>query len=83
MQIALARPTAASAPHVLHAIVLPSLSHPLQVEFKNVADSFARDELLPFSAQWDRDHHFPVDTLRRAAELGFGGLWVSEEHGGG
>ncbi|GAB4820214.1 hypothetical protein N2152v2_007260 [Parachlorella kessleri] len=55
---------------------------PEQVEFKNVADGFARDELLPFSAQWDRDHHFPVDTLRRAAELGFGGLWVSEDHGG-
>lgn len=53
-----------------------------QVEFKNLADSFAREELLPFSAQWDREHHFPVDTLRRAAELGFGGLYVSEEHGG-
>jgi hypothetical protein len=62
-------------------MLLPPLIK-LQVEFKNVADSFVRDELLPFSAQWDREHHFPVDTLRRAAELGFAGLWVSEEHGG-
>lgn len=54
----------------------------MQVEFKEVADSFAREELLPFSSAWDQAHTLPLDTLRRAAELGFAGLFVSEEHGG-
>jgi hypothetical protein len=53
-----------------------------QAEFKRVADAFAREELLPFAAQWDAEHHFPVDTLRRAAALGFGGLYVGDDVGG-
>ena len=30
-------------------------------------------ELAPHSARWDEEHHFPVDVMRRAAELGFAG----------
>ena len=26
---------------------------------------------------------FPVDTIKRSAELGFGGLFVSPDYGGG
>lgn len=47
-----------------------------------VAQSFARDKLAPKSAEWDAKHVFPVDTLREAAELGFAGLFCSEDHGG-
>ena len=53
-----------------------------QLEFQRAAETFARDELLPFSASWDEKHHFPVETLRRAAALGFGGVCVSEGGGG-
>ena len=53
-----------------------------QLAIQEVAQSFAREELAPFSAEWDEKHHFPVDTLRRAAELGFGGIYVPEEVGG-
>lgn len=53
-----------------------------QLAIQEVAQGFARDELAPFSTAWDREHHFPVDTLRRAAELGFGGIYVSEDVGG-
>ena len=53
-----------------------------QLEFARAAETFARDELLPFSASWDEKHHFPVDTLRKAAALGFGGICVSEGAGG-
>lgn len=52
-----------------------------QSEFKAVADAFAAKELLPFAAQWDAEKHFPVKTLRNAAELGFGGILVSEDVG--
>lgn len=31
---------------------------------------------------WDRDRHFPVDVLRKAAGLGLGGVHVREQHGG-
>jgi alkylation response protein AidB-like acyl-CoA dehydrogenase len=53
-----------------------------QLEFQHVADTFAREELAPFSAQWDEKHIFPIDTLKKAAELGFAGLYVSEDVGG-
>ena len=46
-----------------------------------VADRFARTQLLPFAARWDAEKHFPVDKLRAAAELGFGGILVSDDVG--
>ena len=52
-----------------------------QHEFKTVAEDFASRELLPFSAKWDRTKHFPVDVLRSAAQLGFGGIFVGEDVG--
>lgn len=52
-----------------------------QSEFKAVADDFAARELLPFAAKWDAEKHFPVKTLRKAAELGFGGILVAEDVG--
>ncbi|MEH6675889.1 acyl-CoA dehydrogenase family protein [Phenylobacterium sp.] len=46
------------------------------------AQAFAAAELAPFSAQWDRESHFPVETLRKAAGLGFAGVYLSEDVGG-
>ncbi|MBQ0826159.1 acyl-CoA dehydrogenase family protein [Streptomyces tagetis] len=43
---------------------------------------FARDHLAPNALDWDRDKHFPVDVLRKAAGLGLGGVYVREEAGG-
>ncbi|MFX5065044.1 acyl-CoA dehydrogenase family protein, partial [Acinetobacter baumannii] len=34
------------------------------------ARAFARHELAPKAADWDRDHHFPVEVIRAAAEQG-------------
>lgn len=53
-----------------------------QQAFADVAAQFARQALAPFAAQWDKDHTFPVDTLRQAGELGFCGLYTPEEDGG-
>ncbi len=47
-----------------------------------LARDFAREELAPAADLWDRDHIFPVETLRKAAALGFAGIYVSEEVGG-
>jgi alkylation response protein AidB-like acyl-CoA dehydrogenase len=43
---------------------------------------FTAREITPHALRWDADHHFPVETLRRAAHLGLGGIHVGEEHGG-
>ena len=53
-----------------------------QQAFADVAAQFARQALAPYAAQWDKDHTFPVDTLRQAGELGFCGLYTPEDDGG-
>lgn len=47
-----------------------------------MALGFAKTEFAPFAAKWDEEKVFPVESLRRAAELGFGGVFVGEEFGG-
>ncbi|MDP2124586.1 MAG: isobutyryl-CoA dehydrogenase [Parvibaculum sp.] len=53
-----------------------------QQAFQDVARQFAADELAPFAADWDRDAYFPVETMRKAAALGFAGIYVREDVGG-
>jgi len=47
-----------------------------------LAQQFARDEILPQAPQWDREHIFPRETLIKSAELGFAGISVGEQWGG-
>ena len=47
-----------------------------------MAYKFAAEELEPHASEWDRTHHFPIDKFKEAAELGFGGIYVSEKNGG-
>ena len=53
-----------------------------QAAFAASAREFARAEMMPHAAAWDEGAIFPVDTLRRAAALGFGGIYVREDAGG-
>ncbi|NRB24616.1 acyl-CoA dehydrogenase family protein [Shewanella sp.] len=53
-----------------------------QRQFADLAQQFSQDELAPFAAQWDRDHHFPKDVIQRAGELGFCSLYSPESEGG-
>ena len=53
-----------------------------QRAIEDAALSFARAELAPHAARWDEDKHFPVDTLRAAAALGFAGVYIKEDVGG-
>ncbi|KND21363.1 acyl-CoA dehydrogenase [Pannonibacter phragmitetus] len=53
-----------------------------QRAFQEVAASFARDEMEPHAREWDEKSIFPVETLRKAAELGFAGIYVREDLGG-
>jgi alkylation response protein AidB-like acyl-CoA dehydrogenase len=53
-----------------------------QRAFAETARAFARDEWLPLAPGWDERGEFPVAALRRAAELGFAGIYVGDEFGG-
>src|SRR5437762_2802104 len=53
-----------------------------QRAFAETARAFAREEWLPHAASWDEREEFPVAALRRAAALGFAGIYVEDEFGG-
>ncbi|CAA7612299.1 Acyl-CoA dehydrogenase [Candidatus Terasakiella magnetica] len=53
-----------------------------QDAFRRAARDFAEGEMAPHAAQWDEDSIFPEDALRKAAELGFAGIYVKEDVGG-
>jgi alkylation response protein AidB-like acyl-CoA dehydrogenase len=53
-----------------------------QRAFQETARDFAREVFAPNAAAWDEDKVFPVEALRRAAALGFGGIYVKEDVGG-
>lgn len=48
----------------------------------DMAKSFGEEHIAPFALQWERDGTIPKDLWPKLAELGFGGLYVSEEYGG-
>jgi alkylation response protein AidB-like acyl-CoA dehydrogenase len=53
-----------------------------QREVQALARDFARQEIEPHAAQWDRDHTFPRDLYAKLAELGLMGTCVPTEYGG-
>jgi alkylation response protein AidB-like acyl-CoA dehydrogenase len=55
---------------------------PDQREIQALTRDFAKAEIEPHAAQWDRDHSFPRDLFGKLAELGLMGVCVPEEYGG-
>lgn len=53
-----------------------------QLAFQNLASEFAQKELAPKAAEWDANSKFPVEVIKKAGDLGFCSLYVSEEDGG-
>ena len=53
-----------------------------QRQIQEMAQKFTADAITPHAAEWDEKHIFPKETIRQAAELGFGSIYVSEESGG-
>lgn len=47
-----------------------------------LAQQFARDEMLAHAASWDEHHEFPIATLKKAASLGLAAMVVAEDVGG-
>src|SRR5581483_9437257 len=55
---------------------------PEQKEIQSLAREFARQEIEPHAADWDRDHTFPRDVFAKLAELGLMGTCIPTEYGG-
>ncbi|MET0999539.1 MAG: acyl-CoA dehydrogenase family protein [Marmoricola sp.] len=51
-------------------------------QFRRTVRDFAEKEIAPHAAQWDRDHHFPVDVVQKMGQLGLFGLNAPEQYGG-
>src|SRR3954453_7460294 len=51
-------------------------------QFRRTVRDFAEKEIAPHAAKWDRDHHFPVDVVRKMGSLGLFGLTAPEQYGG-
>ncbi|MFI6910421.1 acyl-CoA dehydrogenase family protein [Nonomuraea sp. NPDC050394] len=60
---------------------MPTLTQEQHAIVEAVGD-FTREHLAPSAIDWDRRKHFPVDVLAKAADLGLGGIYVAEKHGG-
>ena len=53
-----------------------------QREVQELARRFTADRITPFAGEWDEARHYPVEVWKAAGELGFGAIYVAEEHGG-
>jgi butyryl-CoA dehydrogenase len=53
-----------------------------QEMIRDAVRAFAKEELWPHAAQWDKEHHFPHDAHKGLAALGAYGICVPEEFGG-
>ena len=46
------------------------------------AAAFAEKRLAPHALEWDESHHFPVEVMREAAELGMAAIYCRDDVGG-
>ncbi len=53
-----------------------------QLDLLTMVGEFTADNITPHAGEWDLSHHFPADVLRKAADLGMGGIYVQESSGG-
>ena len=49
---------------------------------RDAVRAYAREQLWPHAARWDRERHFPKEAHKGLAELGAYGICVPEEFGG-
>lgn len=53
-----------------------------QNQIATMVREFAESEIKPKLFEWDEAQHFPVETFRKAGELGMLGVTIPEEYGG-
>ena len=53
-----------------------------QTAIFDMAQAFGEAEIAPHALDWEKAGTIPRELWRKVGELGFGGLYVSEEAGG-
>ncbi len=53
-----------------------------QTQIKQMVKEFGESEIKPHLLKWDEEQHFPVETFKRAGELGMLGVTIPEAYGG-
>ncbi len=53
-----------------------------QTAIFDMAYAFGQEHIAPFARQWEAEGTIPKELWPQLADLGFGGLYVSEETGG-
>lgn len=53
-----------------------------QIMLKDMVSNFAKDKIAPVASENERNHRFPADIIKEAAELGLMGIAYPEEYGG-
>src|SRR5215213_7783908 len=53
-----------------------------QQALRDIIREFAESEIAPHAAEWDEQHVFPTDSVRKLGELGAMGVAFPEEYGG-
>ena len=51
-------------------------------EIREAVRRFAREQIAPHAARWDREHEFPREALKGLAAMGLYGIAIPEEWGG-
>src|SRR2546425_1430968 len=67
--------------HAPHADLRPAglMEH---AEIREAVRRYAREQLAPHAARWDRDKEFPREALKGLAAMGLYGIAIPEEWGG-
>ena len=52
------------------------------LEIKRIVREFAENEIRPHVMEWDEQQIFPLDVLKKLADLGFLGILIPTEYGG-
>jgi len=55
---------------------------PEQLRIQKVINDFGRKEIMPKVAEYDREERFPLDVVKKVAELGFMGGVIPEKYSG-
>ena len=53
-----------------------------QISIKEMAKSFSESELMPYASDWDQKEFFPIEVLKKSAEIGLASIYVDEKFGG-
>ncbi|CAK58657.1 unnamed protein product (macronuclear) [Paramecium tetraurelia] len=52
------------------------------LQIQKVALDFAKEKMLPYASDWDKNNYLPSQVLKELSEMGFATIYVKQELGG-